>query len=159
MSPSGQHMLCHFASIVTSSFADIKAVLLFAMLCLHYQGRMLALFLIICCILFSVVALDPSGLQWPVTKAGPQTNNRHRWKNYEPQHLADVEESTSQSAAELFINCGVVEVFTAAHVSVTHSCGVATRPPFFAPVRAPPHTHTHSPTRAFHEVKETSGAL
>lgn len=58
----GQHMLCHFASIVTSSFADIKAVLLFAMLCLHYQGRMLALFLIICCILFSVVALDPSGL-------------------------------------------------------------------------------------------------
>lgn len=81
----------------------------------------------------------------------PLTRTRPGWKNYEPQRRHDVEESTSQSAAELFINCRRVEVFTAAHVSVRHNCGVAIPP--FAPFRPP------SPMRDFHEVKETCGVL
>ncbi len=88
----------------------------------------------------------------------PLTSTRPGWKNYEPQRRPDVEGSARQSAAELFINCRRVEVFTAAHVSVTHNGGVADPlpsllPPSFAPVKPP------CPMRDFHEVKGMSGVL
>lgn len=75
----------------------------------------------------------------------PLTSTRPGWKNYEPQHCPDVEGSTSQSAAELFINCRRVEVFTVAHVSVTHAVTVVRQPPSFAPIRAPRQPHERFP--------------
>lgn len=102
--------------------------------CLHYQSKTLLLLFLIICFIFSQLWLRIHPVCGGLLPRCPLTSTRPGCKNYE--HRSDVQVSTSQSAVELFINCREVEVFTTAHVAVTHNCGVATPPPSssFAPV-------------------------
>lgn len=120
---------------------------------LHYQSKTLLLLFLIICFIFSQLWLRIHPVCGGLLPRCPLTSTRPGCKNYE--HRSDVQVSTSQSAAELFINCREVEVFTTAHVAVTHNCGVATPP--LPPLL--PQLYPSAPWEFFHEVKGTSGVL